>query len=68
MKNQLLPLQSGQVHQAVLRTGEMVAVKVQRPDIRSTVQTDLEILNDITRMMEANFSWAKKPSLGISCR
>ena len=49
----------GQVHQAVLRTGEMVAVKVQRPDIRSTVQTDLEILDDITRMMEANLSWAK---------
>ena len=49
----------GQVHQAVLRTGERVAVKVQRPDIRSTVQTDLEILDDITRMMEANLSWAK---------
>ena len=49
----------GQVHQAVLRTGELVAVKVQRPDIRSTVQTDLEILDDITRMMEANLSWAK---------
>ncbi len=49
----------GQVHQAVLRTGEMVAVKVQRPDIRSIVQTDLEILDDITRMMEANLSWAK---------
>ena len=49
----------GQVHQAVLRTGEIVAVKVQRPDIRTTVQTDLEILDDITRMMEANLSWAK---------
>ena len=49
----------GQVHQAVLQTGEIVAVKVQRPDIRSTVQTDLEILDDITRMMEANLSWAK---------
>jgi ubiquinone biosynthesis protein len=49
----------GQVHQAVLRTGERVAVKVQRPDIRSTVKTDLEILDDITRIMEANLSWAK---------
>ena len=44
---------------SLLRTGEIVAVKVQRPDIRTTVQTDLEILDDITRMMEANLSWAK---------
>ena len=58
----------GQVHQAVLRTGEPVAVKVQRPDIRSTVQTDLEILDDMTRIMEANLAWVKKPSLGVSCR
>jgi ubiquinone biosynthesis protein len=49
----------GQVHQAVLRTGEIVAIKVQRPDIKSTIETDLEILDDISRIMEANLSWAK---------
>ena len=49
----------GQVHKAVLRTGEHVAIKVQRPDIRPTVEADLEILDDIARLMEANLSWAK---------
>ncbi|HEC21107.1 MAG TPA: hypothetical protein ENI70_01160 [Candidatus Peregrinibacteria bacterium] len=33
-----------QVHEAKLLTGEKVAVKVQRPDIRKTIDTDLDIL------------------------
>ncbi|WP_338469580.1 AarF/ABC1/UbiB kinase family protein [Niallia sp. XMNu-256] len=49
----------GQVHHAVLRTGEHVAIKVQRPDIRTTIETDLEILDDVARLMEANLAWAK---------
>ena len=49
----------GQVHIAHLQTGEKVAVKVQRPDIQPTVETDLEILDDLARMMEDKLTWAK---------
>ena len=34
----------GQVYQAVLIDGESVAVKFQRPDIRKTIEVDLEIM------------------------
>ena len=49
----------GQVHEAVLQTGEMVMVKVQRPGIRKTVYTDLEILMDLSGLMETKYDWAK---------
>lgn len=42
----------GQVHRAVLESGDIVAVKVQRPDIEKTVATDMEILADIAHLME----------------
>ncbi len=32
-----------QVHRAVLHTGEIVAVKIQRPNIQETIETDLDI-------------------------
>jgi len=41
-----------QVHRAVLDTGEVVAVKIQRPGIRRTVEVDLEIMLDLARLME----------------
>ncbi|HHT9146160.1 MAG: AarF/ABC1/UbiB kinase family protein [Candidatus Brocadiaceae bacterium] len=34
----------GQAHRAQLKTGENVVVKVQRPDIRKMVETDIDIL------------------------
>lgn len=49
----------GQVHSAHLLTGEHVAVKIQRPDIQPIVETDLEILDDLARIMESRISWAK---------
>ncbi len=43
----------GQVHTAVLAAdGSEVAVKVQRPRIEDTVETDLEILEDLSRLVE----------------
>ncbi|WP_338448002.1 AarF/ABC1/UbiB kinase family protein [Niallia oryzisoli] len=57
-----IPLASasiGQVHEAVLHTGEKVAVKIQRPDIKPIVETDLEILDDLARLMEQKIAWAK---------
>ena len=42
----------GQVHRARLRSGEEVVVKVQRPGIRRTVETDIEILQYLARLAE----------------
>ncbi|MCM3744626.1 AarF/UbiB family protein [Sporosarcina luteola] len=49
----------GQVHIAHLPSGEKVAVKVQRPDIRPTMETDLAILSDLARFLEDNTDWAE---------
>lgn len=44
----------GQVHAAVLLDGSEVIVKVQRPDIAATIETDIEILFTVARLIEAN--------------
>jgi ubiquinone biosynthesis protein len=41
-----------QVHKAELHGGETVAVKIQRPHIRRLIETDLEILAEITKLVE----------------
>lgn len=53
----------GQVHIARLHTNERVAVKVQRPHIRPLVKTDLEILDDLARIMESRIERAKRYQL-----
>lgn len=40
-----------QVHNAVLKTGEKVVVKIQRPGIREVIETDIVILNAIVRLL-----------------
>lgn len=40
-----------QVHNAVLRTGEKVIVKIQRPDISHIIDTDIAILSAFARLM-----------------
>lgn len=50
----------GQVHRAVLQSGEIVAVKVQRPGIQQMVTTDLEILMSLARLAERRFEWAAR--------
>lgn len=42
----------GQVHAAILHSGETVVVKVQRPNIRALVETDLDIARTQARRME----------------
>jgi ubiquinone biosynthesis protein len=42
----------GQVHQARLEDGDKAVVKVQRPDIEKTIETDLDILFHIARLTE----------------
>lgn len=44
----------GQVHKAVLKDGDTVAVKIQRPGIRKIVEVDLEIMLHIATLMERN--------------
>jgi ubiquinone biosynthesis protein len=45
----------GQVHKATLPTGESVVVKIQRPDAKRQVSTDLSLLRDVVRMTESYF-------------
>jgi ubiquinone biosynthesis protein len=49
----------GQVHQAILKTGEKVAVKIQRPGISAMIETDLEILHELASLAERRFTWAE---------
>ncbi|MEF3301543.1 ABC1 kinase family protein [Paenibacillus sp. GYB003] len=49
----------GQVHIGTLRTGERVAVKLQRPAVAETIRTDLAILQNLAVLAEARFDWAK---------
>lgn len=42
-----------QVHAATLPSGDQVVVKVQRPNIEKTVETDLGILFDLARLLQA---------------
>ncbi len=48
----------GQVHHALLLSGEEVAVKVQRPQIIPVIETDLEILMDLAILAEHRLDWA----------
>ncbi|MEL1135015.1 AarF/UbiB family protein [Desulfitobacterium sp. THU1] len=49
----------GQVHQAILNSGEKVAVKVQRPRIREVAQIDLEIFGTLVAQFEQKTEWEK---------
>ena len=42
----------GQVHKAVLNSGQEVVVKVQRPNIKSTIETDIEIMLTLAQLMK----------------
>lgn len=44
----------GQVHRAVLRNGQSVVVKVQRPEARETVVGDLEAMAEIAQVLDAH--------------
>ncbi|MBA2345075.1 MAG: AarF/ABC1/UbiB kinase family protein [Rubrobacter sp.] len=45
----------GQVYRATLRTGEVVAVKVQRPEAPRRVTADLEIMRDFASLLDRRF-------------
>jgi ubiquinone biosynthesis protein len=56
------PIASGsiaQVHRAMLKSGEKVAVKVQRPNIRRMIETDLQILQEMATLFERQIPEAR---------
>jgi ubiquinone biosynthesis protein len=50
----------GQAHRAQLATGELVIVKVQRPDVRALVERDLDILLRMARALQARAARARQ--------
>ncbi len=56
----------GQVHKAVLHSGEAVVVKVQRPGLKKLFEIDLQILKGITRYFQNHPNWGRgRDWLGI---
>ncbi len=49
----------GQVHKAVLRSGEAVVVKVQRPGLKKLFEIDLRILKGIARYFQSHPKWGR---------
>ncbi|MBH8566191.1 AarF/ABC1/UbiB kinase family protein [Nostoc sp. CENA67] len=49
----------GQVHKAVLHTGEAVVVKVQRPGLKKLFEIDLQILKGIAYYFQNHPKWGK---------
>lgn len=47
----------GQVHYGRLKTGEAVAVKVQRPLVDQMIELDLEILGELASIAERRIEW-----------
>lgn len=52
-----------QVHRARLHSGADAVVKIQRPDVRQTVERDLDIVARIARSLEFRMAWAR--GLGV---
>ncbi|WP_414542751.1 ABC1 kinase family protein [Nostoc sp. CCY0012] len=49
----------GQVHKAVLHTGESVVIKVQRPGLKKLFEIDLQILKGIARYFQNHPKWGR---------
>jgi ubiquinone biosynthesis protein len=50
----------GQVHAGRLKSGELVAIKVQRPGVARMIGRDLEILRDLISIAERHWEWVKQ--------
>jgi ubiquinone biosynthesis protein len=49
-----------QVHTAVLRSGQRVVIKVQRPDIDVMIERDMDVVARVAQSLEARTSWARR--------
>jgi ubiquinone biosynthesis protein len=54
----------GQVHQAKLRDGRPVVVKVQRPDIRAQIAQDFEVLSELSGTLDAHTKAGRRYRFG----
>ncbi len=54
---------TAQVHRAVLQDGTIVAVKVQRPNIKNQVKADLGIMQSAARVFMRRLDWARNVDL-----
>lgn len=54
---------TAQVHRAVLHDGTSVVVKIQRPNIDVTVKADLNVINDLTKVIQRRQEWARNMDL-----
>ena len=50
----------GQVHRAVLRSGQQVVVKVQRPEARETVSEDLAAMEELAVFLDAHTEFGRR--------
>src|SRR5262245_2483347 len=50
----------GQVHRAQLRSGRLVAVKVQRPRARDRIRADLEVFDEVAGMLDKHTDLGKR--------
>ncbi|MFN5591859.1 MAG: ABC1 kinase family protein [Aphanizomenon sp.] len=55
----------GQVYQGRLKTGEEVAIKVQRPDLRERITIDLYILRKLAAWVQRNIKRVRSDLVGI---
>jgi ubiquinone biosynthesis protein len=53
----------GQVHLGKLRTGEAVAIKIQRPGVVKMVSRDLDIISDLSIVIQKRWEWARQYQL-----
>ena len=59
-KNPIASASISQVHKATLKNGKTVAVKIQRPDVRKIMQTDIEIMFYVAKLLEKYMPKIKK--------
>ena len=53
-KNPIASASISQVHKAILKNGDKVAVKIQRPDVKRIMEIDIEIMVYFTKLLEKN--------------
>lgn len=51
---------TAQVHAATLPSGESVVVKIRRPNIEVTVKGDLNVIQDVLRLVERRAPWSRR--------
>jgi predicted unusual protein kinase regulating ubiquinone biosynthesis (AarF/ABC1/UbiB family) len=64
-ENPIAAASLGQVYKGRLKTGELVAIKVQRPDIAAGIALDMYILRGIATWMKKTFKFVRSNLAGI---